>query len=321
LSFFYRNTLDARVRRKLSSFLHSFFVDVNPDHRSSILVFGSGRSGTNWLAETINYDQAHRFIVEPFNRERVPLAAGFSKMQYLRPDDDDPRFVEPARAIFQGRVRCPWTDSMNARSIAHSRVIKDVRSSLLSGWIASHFPGMPLVYIVRHPCAVAHSRTRLNWVPRAAAVYLDQTALMEDHLEPFRDVIEGTYSPFLRHVVDWCIENYVPMRQLDLARPCIVQYEWLAADRVRELRRVFDHIGQPFGIEAVRRSERPSATSFTSPANRAHAKRDTSDLWHEQRPRSEIRAAMNIVDRFGLESWFASDDASLTSGEALRTFR
>jgi hypothetical protein len=296
-------------------------VDVNPDHRSSILVFGSGRSGTNWLAETINYDQAHRFIVEPFNRERVPIAAGFSKAQYLRPDDDDPRFVEPASAIFQGRVRCPWTDSLNARSIAHSRVIKDVRSSLLSAWIAAHFPGMPLVFIVRHPCAVAHSRTRLNWVPRAADVYLEQAALMEDHLEPFRDVIEASHTPFLRHVLDWCIENYVPMRQLDSVRPCIVRYERLVADRVRELRRVFDHIGRPFGIEAVRRSERPSATSFTSPANRAYAKWETSDLWHEQRPRSEIRAATSIVERFGLESWFASESAPPERDEALRTVR
>ena len=321
MSYFYRNTLDAKVRRKFSSLLHSFFVDVNPDHRSSILVFGSGRSGTNWLAETINFDQTYRFIVEPFNRERVPIAAGFSKAQYLRPGDDDARFVEPAQTIFQGRVRCPWTDSMNARSIAHSRVIKDVRSTLLSGWIAGHFPGMPLVFIVRHPCAVAHSRSRLNWVPRSPDVYLSQPALMEDHLEPFRDLIEGQQSDFLRHVLDWCIENYVPKRQLDLARPCVVQYERLVADRERELRRVFRYVGRPFDVGAVRRSERPSATAFAQPASRVPAMWDSSERWDRRRPRSEIRGAMSIVERFGLESWYSSEAAPLTDESLARPAR
>jgi len=310
MSFFYRNTLDAKVRRKFSSLLHSFFVDVNPDHRASILVFGSGRSGTNWLAEIIDYDQAYRFVVEPFNRERVPLVSHFSKLPYLRPDDDDPQFLEPAKAIFEGRIRCPWTDSMNARPIARSRIIKDVRTGLLSAWIAKHFPGMPLVFMVRHPCAVAHSRTRLNWVPRSPSVYLDQPALMEDHLEPFRDIIEAESSVFLRHVRDWCIENYVPMRQLDVTRACVVHYERLVDARTRELRRIFEYVGRAFDDEAVRRSEKPSATTFLNTRDRTHARWERQ-TWREQQPRSEIRAAMAIVERFGLESWFSADPEPL----------
>lgn len=318
MSHTHKSSLDARVRRKFSYLLRSVFVDVNADHRSSIFVFGSARSGTSWLAEAINHDQKHRFIVEPFNRERVPLAGEFSKAQYLRPDDDNPRFVEPATAIFQGRVRSPWTDSLNPRSIARSRVIKDVRSSLLSAWIAKHFPGMPLVFVVRHPCGVAYSRARLNWVPRQSHVYLGQGALMEDHLEPYRDVIEDEHRPFVRHVVDWCVENFVPMRQLDLTRPCIVHYERLVADRGRELRRVFEDIRQPFDGGAVRSSERPSATSLAGEANRAHARWETLHRWRELVPRSDIRAAMGIVERFGLESWFESDRAPLASPQTQR---
>ena len=163
MSFFYRNTLGARVRRRVSAIVHSFYVDANADHRASVLVAGSGRSGTTWLAEVLNYDNRYRLVGEPFTREHVSMVRHFARLQYIRPDDDDDAFYNPVRAILEGRVRTPWTDNGNRRLIARSRLVKDDRCTLMLAWIRRRFPGMPIVYIRRHPCAVAYSRCRSHW--------------------------------------------------------------------------------------------------------------------------------------------------------------
>jgi len=306
MSIFYKNTLSARIRRRISAIQHSFYVDVNPDHRAAVFVVGSGRSGTNWVAEVLNYDNAFRFVGEPFNRERVPLSRNFSNLQYLAPDDDRPEFLDPARTVFEGRVRSAWTDHLNRRLIARTRIVKDVRSMLMVAWIARHFPGMPIVYVLRHPCAVAHSRVRLRWRVRPRDVYTGQPALMRDHLEPFREIIESAGTEFEQHVVDWCIENYVPVHQRCLDAVCVAYHERIKADRGAEFRRIFAYAGRTFDDAAIERSAKRSATAFASSSARVD--------WFDQHSPDEIRRAMEIVRGFGLDALYGDDPMPRTAG-------
>ncbi len=306
MSIFYRNTLDARIRRTLSALRHCLYVDVNPDHRATTFVVGSPRSGTNWVAELINFDHANRFMNEPFNRERVPIRRPFSRLPYLRPEEDDVDYLAVARSAFEGRMRSAWVDAINQRLVARSRIVKDVRATLMLGWIARRFPGMKTVYLMRHPCAVAHSRDDLGWRIRRREVYFSQAALMRDHLEPFRDLLAAPKPAFEDHVLDWCVENYVPMRQGVFATTYVAFHESLSAQRHEEFRRLFAYLGRGLDDRVIPMSWKPSVTTFIG-THAAHRQAPHPGRWRSARTPDEIERAMAIVRRFGLDRFYVED--------------
>jgi hypothetical protein len=305
---FYQNSLGSRILRKLNAIAHSFYVDVNPDHRSTVFVVGSGRSGTTWIAETLNFDNAYRFIAEPFERGLVPIASAFSPLQYLRPDDGRSEFLIPARTIFEGRVRNAWTDNMNRRIVARSRIVKDVRTTLAAAWIARHFAGMPIVFVLRHPCAVAYSRMTHGWRFRPRDVYFKQPQLMADHLEPFRLLIATPKSEFEEHIVDWCVENVVPMRQLRPDDALVVFYERARREPETVFRAIFRRVGRTFDGQAMRVAGRPSVSTYLDADRRTHRPSIAVDNWRAEFPPVEIDRALAIVRSFGLDSLYGGDE-------------
>ena len=72
-------------------------------------------SGTTWLAEVLNHDNAYRYLFEPFRPHRLPLAAPFGIRRYLRPEADGEEAAFAAERILRGRVRSPWTDRLNRK--------------------------------------------------------------------------------------------------------------------------------------------------------------------------------------------------------------
>jgi hypothetical protein len=137
--------------------------ELNHDHENAVFLAGVGRSGTTWIANIINYNREYRFIHEPFNPNRVRLVRAFQYKQYLRPENREPRYLEPAKAVLSGRMRNRWTDTANKKIFARKRLIKDIRANLLLKWIHSNFPGIPIILLFRHPCAVANSWMKLGW--------------------------------------------------------------------------------------------------------------------------------------------------------------
>ena len=57
------------------------------DHKSSVFLAGSGRSGTTWVSAVINHQGAYRLVFEPFHPGKVRMMRGFRRRQYLRPGD------------------------------------------------------------------------------------------------------------------------------------------------------------------------------------------------------------------------------------------
>ena len=139
------------------------FLELNQDFKNSIFLAGVGRSGTTWVADIINCNNDHRYIHEPFHPYRVKEARNFQYIHYLRPENRETRYLEPAKAVLSGRIRNRWTDSDNKKIFARKRLIKDIRANLLLKWIHANFHGMPIILLFRHPCAVANSWLRLGW--------------------------------------------------------------------------------------------------------------------------------------------------------------
>src|SRR5262249_34530295 len=136
------------------------------DYRQTVMLAGVGRSGTTWVEQVINHGNDYREMFEPFHFEKTPDCAHFKVHQYLRTDCRDPRYLSPATRIVTGRIHSPWIDRFNHRHWARQRLIKDIRVNLLLKWLHARFPGMPLLLMLRHPCAVASSCLQLKWKTR-----------------------------------------------------------------------------------------------------------------------------------------------------------
>src|SRR5579863_739826 len=260
MAFFWQGTPKARLQRLWSTIVHSFYFDRAPAD-ATLFISGSPRSGTTWLAEAINYDNSYRFIGEPFTFGQVPMSQAFALRQYLRPDDGDPRYLDPARKIFAGKIRNRWSDSPNHSTFPRRRLVKDVRTTMLLKWFRVHFPQLPIVYIMRHPFAVAASRIRLGYRTDMGPMYLRQAPLVADHLGPFVELINEPKSPFASHVLDWCVENFVPLRQLERGDVIWVFYERLTSIP-EDLSKLFAALGEPVGEEFRARLNRPSMSTL-----------------------------------------------------------
>jgi hypothetical protein len=293
----------AKAARRLRGQL---YLDRAPDLRRTVFLAGSGRSGTTWLADIVNYRNDYRYIHEPFHRHQVRLCRAFGYRQYLRPEVRDPRFLEPARRILTGRLRSLWADQHNRTALPHRRFVKEVRANLFLKWLHGNFAEVPIVLLLRHPCAVASSRLKVDWSGGAdLRQFLKQPDLMQDHLEPYRDLLEGTDDLFERMIVFWCVENLVPLRQLGRGQVHVLFYESLCVDAESEIRRLFAFLEMPFEHEVLERAGRPSQAT----------RRDSAVVmggslvegWRTHISTGQVTRATDILERFGLDRLYAGE--------------
>jgi hypothetical protein len=284
-----------------------FYVDLSTHHRDSVLICGFQRSGTTWLGDVLNYDNEYRTIYEPFHNGRVPQVSQFKTWQYLRPGDNAPEYLDPATAIFEGRIRSGWMSAYNKRSIARRRLIKDVRCLMMIGWIRAHFPEMPVILLLRHPCAVLNSMLKLHWQSNAAEGFLSQPQLMEDHLEPFRADIAAATGVVDDNLLAWCANYYVALRQLAGQKVFVAFYEPLIIDPRKEVARLFAFLGRPFDERVFMRMMIPSAQARVSRFGDSSAVvtgGDMIDGWRKHITPSQLTRALELLHRFGLDSLY-----------------
>jgi len=236
-----------------------FYINLDSDYRNTIFLAGSGRSGTTWLSNIINYKNEYRYLFEPFHSKKVPLCSHFYYKQYLRPDNDESSFLLPAENILSGAIRNSWIDRFNKKFFCTKRLIKDIRANLMLKWIKVHFPEIKLIFLMRHPGAVVVSRIKLNWKTNLSS-FLSQPLLMDDYLNDFKREIEKADTQFEKSLFLWCIENYVPLKQLSNDDFHLIFYEHLVFNPEEELDKLFSFIGRDYDESIYRIMKKPSLT-------------------------------------------------------------
>lgn len=310
-----------RVRRVLSPKVA--FLDVGHDPARALVVAGSARSGTTWLAEILATRLRCRLLFEPFRAERVPLAADLGYGRYARPGSDDPALADLVGRILAGRVRSRWSDRYNTVRWVRRRVVKEIRILNLLPWLADRFPSTPIVYLLRHPIPSAQSLVELGWPDRLAS-FLDQEELMRGPLAAYASTarrVAADGDPLQRFVLRWCLENTVPLRTLERDRAHLVFYEHLVADPGRELIRLASYLrrfptyarpasalsagegGSADGRQADLR--KPSATDYRRSAGADGSMR--LERWLQEVPPLAVGAAVETMAVFGLDGVYGAD--------------
>lgn len=290
------------VKNTILPRMSGLYIDRNPDYRSTVFLAGTERSGTTWISNIINYGKEYRYIFEPFWGAQVDICRGFREQQYLRPDNRDSYFVETAETVLSGRIRNQWTDKYHGRLIADKRLIKDVRANLFLKWMHVNFPEMPIILLLRHPCAVAKSQfgyRSQHWPPDPEEEFLAQEELMEDFLDPFRVQIEGAQTDFERMIFRWCIQNYVPLKQFEQDEVHLAFYESFCEKPRSELDRLFSFLGKGYDEAVFAALDRPSLESREDSAIISGG--SLVDLWREQISDEQVCRAVEILGLFGLD--------------------
>jgi hypothetical protein len=289
-----------------------FVIDRNPDHRQSIFLAGTGRSGGTWLSEIINQRNEYRFIFEPFHPKRAPWIKPFGERRYMRPEENDPAFLELAQSIVAGKIRHPWTERFNRRLVAHQRLIKEDYANLMMKWLHVNFPGMPLILLLRHPCAVASSFVAHNY--RGAVMpLLEQRKLVEDFLHPYMDEIRRAQDTFEKTIFLWCVETLVPLRQCRPGEMHVVFFENLVQHPEAEIGRLFSFLGKSMDDLNLEKLKRPSLTARRA-TSAVWTGADRTDGWKSKVSDEQRRRALEILTLFGLDGIYTDESMPRLEG-------
>jgi hypothetical protein len=289
----------------------------------SVLVAGSGRSGTTWIADTLAACKRCTQTFEPWNAEHsvsVPRwgrSCGFPG-PYLRPKDQHESWHDFMAMLLKGEISNSWTRQdwrllrkpfttlplaerfaygiirkhgvRKARG-AEVQIIKDIRANLMLAWAHENF-SLPVVFVIRHPCSVVASRLRLGWSDDLGELELQPT-LRADFLGRHRDVINGAKSPVERLAVLWCIENIVPIVHGRGRGWLFCNYEEFLTKPVD----AFSKLRQHFGLHETRASRAAMARFVSAPDSVPMQLRP----WHGALSIQEGQTVLDICRSFGLD--------------------
>jgi hypothetical protein len=281
------------------------------DYRQTVLLAGVARSGTTWVANIINYKNKYRLMFEPFHSKYVELMKDFRWRQYLRLDNKEEKFLKPVEAILSGNIRNKWIDKFNRKQITKKRIIKEVRNNLLLKWMKINFPEVPFILLLRHPCAVALSRIKLKWGTELEH-HFEQEQLMEDFFNPFKTEIEQAETDFEKQIFQWCVENYVPLKQFSEGQIHLAFYENFCVKPEQEVSRLFGFLNQPYDDRIFKSMLRPSNEAFKDSAIRTGG--HVIEGYKNHLSTEQIKRAIEILSLFGLDKIYGEEPMPLVNG-------
>lgn len=295
-------------------------VDGDADAAETVFLSSGARTGSTWVSEIINFEHDYRFLFEPFSMV-VPLRPSWApklepddRLRYIRPECDDRELIEQAAKVLSGNFRHPEVDqyNYNARVEFDRRLVKETKSNLYLKWLQRRFPQMKLLLLMRHPIPTVLSRmhdvadidrSRRNAEYRS--LMFGQPELVEDHLAPFRDVLESATTVVEQRLAVWCVQNFVPLRQFAAGEIHIMFYETMCVDPAGELRRLYAYLGQELDdkklARALRRLRRPSSTIHRD----VKAFPDGWDVisrWQKEATADDVAASKRLLGAFGLDA-------------------
>lgn len=292
-----------KVKNKI---IKNIFIDDNHDYKNTILLAGSGRSGTTWVSDIINFDNEYRYIFEPFHPRRVSFSKDFGDRKYIHPDNSDKNLYNKFLFILSGQIRNPWSDNYNKKFISRKRLIKEIRLNLCLKWIKNNFSEIPIILLIRHPFPTAISQDKFN-LHTDLNDYLDQEDLMEDYLSNFKSEIEKAKekSEFEQNVFIWCIENYLPLKQFKKDEILVIFYENFCSSPEEEIKRTFSFIGKTFDNTVFENLKKPSAVSRNWSA--VNTGDDLINSWKKKITDEQIKQGKEIMSLFGMENFYNED--------------
>jgi hypothetical protein len=276
-------------------------------------VAGTARSGTTWLAALLASGGRCRVLFEPFHTRKVPAYRGFHYFQYMRPGEENDHLLSFAREVMTGGIRNRWIDRHAEVLRPNRRLIKEIRANLLLKWLHDRFPEVPILLILRHPCAVVASRLQLGWATDSdIESFLAQPKLVADFLDRRMDLVRRATTDAEKHALVWCLSYLVPLTQFAPGEVERVYYEDLCLRPEIELPRLYRTLGLSQDEAVLDTADRPSLTSRSRSA--VVTGEDRISRWRKLLPARDAEAVISLVESFGLGGLYGDSELPRQAG-------
>jgi hypothetical protein len=289
------------VRTKL---LSRIYVNTNNDYRNTILLSSMGRSGSTLVSNIINYKNDYRIIFEPFKHNTVKIAKPFVYPSYISPHDENHKLLDPLHKIITGKIRTAWTDKDNKKIFAGKRLIKDVRTNMMLGWIRRNYPDLPIVLLIRNPFAVVESWMRAKWSPDIPKKRLLEQEANLSNILPTGILSEyrTAETAFENHLYNWCINYYIPLQKAEVNKIHLTFYESYLNHPEKELFSMFSYLSIPFNENALQVLNDFSRTTRKDSPLRKGLSDVTS--WKANYTSSQIEKGYQILSKFAMDDLY-----------------
>jgi len=296
----------ARSTRRNIIRINNFLLKARNARQKVVWIVGDGRSGTTWLAELINHNNDFRFMFEPFHPSYVGLMEGMELFKYLSPNEEDKGFRSITSMVFSGELLNDRVD-MFSKSLKYEQLlVKDIFANLFLSWVGVNYPEIKKLLLLRHPCAVALSKSRndkMLWLDEPRQLF-EQPSLYEKYLSPYVYLLEEMGTEFDNYLLVWAIIHYVSLIEFDEKTTQLVFYENLCMDTNETVKEIFSFLNMPdAGDERVKQlSAKGSKMAKTSVIDKESA----VGGWQEVLTKEEKQKADLILGAFGLNKIYSS---------------
>ena len=301
------------------------YLDLAGGPSRSVMILSSQRSGSTLLGEVLGHHDGQRFMFEPFWGVGVGESRNLARGRYAEPESDDPELDRLLETVLSGRMRNLSVDRLNRSRLPRGRVIKDCYATNLGPYLAAQFPEVPLILLLRHPVATAHSAVTLGW-KEDLETFLDQEDLITGQfaaqaalLESFAAAERHTVTSF---VLRWCLENYLPVHMLSRASTHVVFYEDLVRSGEAELERLGAFLRRRCAVTWS--GWRPDPALLLQPSSSSRRDGDGRSRekllsgWQDEVSGAELERSLEILEAFGLDRLFgAGPDPLVAADEVL----
>ena len=267
--------------------------------KNPIVITGSHRSGTTWLANMLGFANNTQIIDEPFNPESWQYSLdGYANFFYTYAPQLDEDLARSAyqkvlknktRFVYKRRNIMRWLSFLLKRL----QIIKDPLSAMYIECFSNNF-ATDVIIITRHPMAFINSLIRMGW-NFPFNHFLKQEQLMQDFLYKFEDDIRfaTNQSLLIQGAVCWKCVYYVLNEYSNRNNYTLVRHEDLSTNPVGDFKNLYKKFNLPWTEEVKQK-----INSYTSPDNPTRAKGEKT----HQMKRDSASLAFSWKDKFNRES-------------------
>jgi len=271
-------------------------------NRKDLIIAGSGRSGTTWLLNIVSSLPGYRVVFEPFHEKRCKEFFNFLPPRpYLRVNENNEKLKNYITNLLSKRIKNEFINSRNKRFITYQTIIKFIRANLVLDWIYHNFH-IPIIFIIRHPCAVVHSFMKLKWDDHLDD-FLRQEKLMQDHLAPYENLIWDIKKQNKRHkkyATMWAIENSIVLKSLYFKNWFFITYEELFLNRKIILNKLFQNLGYKYTKKFEKVSYQKSSTAEEAEVI-YESRKNALTGWTYELSNEMVKDILDIISKFGIE--------------------
>ena len=307
----YRINVYQEVRLLVKTCLMQTYTRHNQGNKPNAFVFSTPRSGSTWLMEMILTQPGFRYCDEPFNIRTYAVRKwlGSSQWQEFCNNEDFDK-VEKYFQRFMQNKPChaklkhvlPFSDFY--QKCTDRTVFKILHAGEDQfNWFAENFNGI-VFFLIRHPIPVSLSRKFLPRLPLLVNS-MKKNIYTEEQIQFAQQILESG-SKLEKGVLDWCLQNYEPLKNFH-EDWCLITYEQLLVDPLPAISVLAEKLQLPYADKMKQYLNRPSSTTWQSDsATKSAFNKDGSKNWLLEKWRKKIdheteTKLMNILNVFGID--------------------